>query len=89
MKFALSFVAALALLTIVNGANKPEEIKLKYFEGNLDQIQEALLDINSAGNDLGKMEGKLEQLVAKISDLFAAEKALATSVDASVYDNAT
>ena len=91
MKLAISFIAALAVLALSNAAPSPAGIysKSKFFEGNLDQIQGAIIDINRAGNDLGRMEVKLDELVKKKASIFKAETALSNAVDSSVYENCT
>ena len=53
-----------------------------------DNFQGALVDIEAAGVDLDTIKGKLEALVDSASLVYAAESALETAVDSSVYANA-
>jgi len=88
MNFAICFVL-LALAACAHSAPLPEETKYstnKMFEGDMNDIQGALLDIQTAGQDLQTEEGMLEQVVAKKADFEAAEKTLEAAVT-NVYQN--
>jgi len=95
MKFAVC-IAALALMATIEAApagtygdgSDPVTPGSVYFENNLDGIQGALEDISAAGADLETIKGKLEALVDSASTVYAAESALETAVDSTVYANA-
>jgi len=97
MKFAVC-IAALALMATIEAApapagtygdgSDPVTPASVYFENNLDGIQGALEDISAAGADLETIKGKLEALVDSASTVYAAESALETAVDSTVYANA-
>merc|ERR1712062_752414 len=91
LAFALmaTIEAAPATETGVYGSDTPSDGS-KYFAatGKLDSIQGALVDIEAAGVDLDTIKGKLEALADSASLVYAAESALETAVDSSVYANA-
>jgi len=90
MKFAPYFIA-LALFSCANAAPAPEGngkyTDSRFFEGTLDSVQGAIIDMLMAGEDLDIMEAKLEELVKQRQVIFDAETLLEAAVDASVYDN--
>ena len=59
-----------------------------YFTNQLDGIQGALVDIETAGTDLNTIETKLEALVDGSAKIYAAETALETATDSTAYANA-
>merc|ERR1711915_93339 len=97
MKFAIC-VLAFALMATIEAAPATETgdygsdsiTGSKYFAatGKLDGVQGPLLDIEAAGTDLETIKGKLEALADSASLVYAAESALETAVDSSVYANA-
>jgi len=88
MKFAPYFIA-LALFSCANAAPAPEGqfTDSKFFEGTLDSVQGAILDMLIAGENLDIMEAKLEELVRQKQVIFDAETILEAAVDAAAYDN--
>jgi len=98
MKFAVCILAFALMATIeaapaeetgVYGSDSAGDGS-KYFasSGTLDGVQGALEDIAAAGADLEIIKGKLEALVDSASTVYAAESALETAVDSTVYANA-
>jgi len=81
MNVAISFVV-LALVACAHSAPAeklaPEPSGM--FEGDLDAIQGSLLDIKSAGEDLGVIEGKLKTLMDDKSKIQDAEGLLQAAV---------
>jgi len=88
MNFAISFVV-LALVACAHSspAEGGKYTEKKTFEGDIDEIQGMMLDITSAGEDLGRIEGKLSQIVAAKEKFSTAEVLLETAVNKDTYEN--
>jgi len=86
MKFALCIVAV-AMMATVDAT--PAYSDVSYFSdgGTLDNIQGAIIDVVSAAEDLGVMEGKLEAIVSASTDVFAVESNVEYAVDRAAYAN--
>ena len=76
------------LLTIVSTKAEGKFSTSRYYDGTLDEIQGALIDIASAKLDMEVMEGKLEQIVSASSAIFKTESYVEWAVDRCAYKNA-
>ena len=77
---AMKFVLSLFVLALVAAVNSSPA-----FEGDLDEIQLSLIDIETAAADLDIMEGRLGDLEAAKQTILDAETALETAVSAAGY----
>merc|ERR1711981_1344594 len=86
MKFVFALLA-LAALASVDASPEGTYTENKFFQGDLDNIQGALIDVATAGEDLSKKEDQLHTLVGMSSTIMDAETILETAVDKTAYQN--
>jgi len=89
MKFVITLLAlaALASATEETVAVEGKYGDNKFFSGTLDNIQGALVDVKSAGEDLGAKEDQLDALVKDSMKIMSAETLLETAVEKAAYQN--
>merc|ERR1712001_109376 len=89
MKFVITLLAlaALASATEETVAVEGKYGDNKFFSGTLDNIQGALVDVKSAGEDLGAKEDQLDALVKDSMKIMNAETLLETAVRKPDYKN--
>merc|ERR1712001_813962 len=92
MKFAIALLASAANLKPKAETEDPAAVPGKYgpntfFAGTLDNIQGALVDVKSAGEDLGAKEDQLDALVKDSMKIMNAETLLETAVRKADYKN--
>merc|ERR1712141_468224 len=92
MKFVIALLALTALASAEKGQAETVAVPGKYgtntfFTGTLDNIQGALVDVKSAGEDLGAKEDQLDALVKDSMKIMSAETLLETAVEKAAYAN--
>jgi len=86
MKFVFALLA-LGALASVDALPEGTYTDSKFFQGDLDNIQGALIDAATAGRDLSAKEDQLYNLVQMSSTIMDAETILETAVDKTAYQN--
>ena len=86
MKFVFALLG-LAALASVDASPEGTYGDSKFFQGDLDEIQGALIDVATAGEDLSKKEDQLYNLVGLSSTIMNAETTLEAAVDKDMYNN--